>query len=159
MLCKRKIDDRPTWRPPQGQAALRSLAEVQLQAQVTRSATLDARAIGVMGVDAGLAAIVVGATPSGILGIAALAALSLSAVIGGRSLFLEGLERIGPSVAQLFVLRKISNARVLEELILRSLVSSVSANETALARREPRVVVAFVLLALAALLALAGGIY
>jgi len=120
---------------------------------------LDARAIGVMGVDAGLAAIVVGATPSGILGIAALAALSLSAVIAGRSLFLEGLERIGPSVAQLFVLRKIYNDRVLEELILRSLVSSVSANETALARREPRVVVAFVLLALAALLALAGGIY
>jgi hypothetical protein len=40
--------------------ALRSLAMVQLQVQTSRSAALDTRAIGVMGVDAAVATIVVG---------------------------------------------------------------------------------------------------
>jgi hypothetical protein len=140
-------------------SALRSLAEVQLQAQVTRSATLDARATGVMGVNAGLAAIIVGTRPSDAFGIAALAALSLSAIIAGRSLFLGGSGWMGPSVARLFALRRTYNDGTLEELILRSLVSNVNANETMLARREPRLLAAFVLLAFAALLMLAAGIY
>lgn len=158
MLRKPKTRETLMQRPPQGGVALRPLAEVQLQAQVTRSATLDARAIGVMGVDAGLAAIIV-ARPSSAIGTAALAALSLSAVIAGRSLFLGGSGWLGPSVVRLFALRDTYNDRALQELVLHSLVSNVSANEMALARREPQLLAAFVLLAFAALLTLAAGIY
>lgn len=158
MLRKPKTHETLTQRPPQGGVALRSLAEVQLQAQMTRSATLDARAIGVMGVDAGLAAIIA-ARPSSAVGTAALTALSLSAVIAGRSLFLGDGGWIGPSVARLFALRKTYYGPALDELILRSLVSNVRTNEAALARREPRLLAAFLLLAFAALLTLAGGLY
>ncbi len=46
---------------PELTAALRSLAEVQLQIQASRSATLDARAIGVIGVDAAVTTFTFGA--------------------------------------------------------------------------------------------------
>jgi hypothetical protein len=138
--------------------ALRSLAEVQLQAQVARSATLDAQAMGVMGLDAALAAILLG-RPADSIGIVALTILGLSAGIAGRSLFFDSKERIGPSVTRLLGWRDIYDDNALDEQILRSLTSTVGANEIALGRREPRLAGAFVLLALSATLVLVTGLY
>ena len=86
---------------PEFAAALRSLAEVQMQIQASRSATLDARAIGVVGVDAAVTTLILGAGIGHRATIVALAMLLLSAGIAGRCLFLGGSDEIGPSVMDL----------------------------------------------------------
>ena len=85
--------------------------------------------------------------------------LASSAGLAARSLFLEGARRVGPSVSRLLVSREIHHAACLDESILRRLAADVAANERALTRKMPRLTMAFLLLALAALLALMGVLY
>jgi hypothetical protein len=132
---------------------------MQLQAQVALAATMDARAIGIMGIDAALAAIVVSARFPNLLRIATLAALILSAGLAGRLIFLENDERIGPLVARLLALREFYDDHALEETILKGVAADVKANEHMLARGARRLAFAFVLLVLAAQLILIGSLY
>ncbi len=67
-----------------------SLAESQLQAQAARSAALDGSALGVMAVDAALAAIVIGTRGAYDLWIVALALLGLSFALAVRAERLPG---------------------------------------------------------------------
>jgi hypothetical protein len=142
---------------PELAAALRSLAEVQLQMQASRSATLDARAIGVIGVDAAVTTFIFGAGLGLQARIAALAMLGLSAGLAGRSVFLGGSDEIGPSVLGLLASSD-TDDRVLEESLLDSLAADVDANHRALAHKASRLTAAFVVLALAITIALVGGV-
>ncbi len=123
---------------PRDGSALRSLAEMQLQAQVALAATMDARAIGIMGIDAALAAIIASARFSSLLRIATMSILLLSAGLAGRLIFFENDERIGPFVARLLTLRELYDDHALEETILQSVAADVKANERMLARAARR---------------------
>jgi hypothetical protein len=144
---------------PEVAAVLRSLAEVQLQIQASRSATLDARAIGVIGFDAAVATLVFGAGLGHQPTIAALAILGLSAGIAGRSVFLGGSDEIGPSVLGLLSSNDIDDPHVLEESLLKGLAEDVQANHQALARKAPRLTASFIFLALAITIALIAGVH
>src|ERR1700730_12510968 len=78
-----------------------SLAESQLQMQTARSAALDGGALGVIAVDAGVAAIIIGARGAYDLWIVALALLGLALGLAVRTLRLPGAEETGPSVADM----------------------------------------------------------
>jgi len=159
MSPRKRKDWMPTRAPnPELAAALRSLAEVQLQIQASRSATLDAGAIGVIGVDAAVTTFIVG----GALGdqpIAALVMLGLSAGVAGRSVFLGGPDEIGPSVKSLIASDETDDSLVLEESLLNSLASDVDANHQALARKPPGLTAALVFLALAIMIAVVAGVH
>lgn len=144
---------------PEAAAALRSLAQSQLQMQASRSGTLDARAIGVIGVDAAVAAIILGAGVGPGSTAAALAMLALSAGLAGRSVFFGGSDEIGPSVANLLASGEVDDRHVLGGLLLHSLATDVRANDQALARRAPRLTAALILLTVAVGIALVVGVY
>jgi hypothetical protein len=144
---------------PEVSAALRSLAEVQLQIQASRSATLDARAIGVIGFDAAVATLVVGAGLGHRPTIAALAMLGLSAGVAGRSVFLGGSDEIGPSVLGLLTSNEIDDRSALETSLVDSLAADVQANHQALAHKAPRLTASFFFLALAITIALIAGVH
>jgi hypothetical protein len=76
----------------------RLLAMSQVQIQAARSVALDAGALGVMAVDAAVAAIVIGARGTYGLWILALVLLGCSLCVAVRTLRLPGAERTGPSV-------------------------------------------------------------
>ncbi len=139
--------------------ALRSLAESQLQIQASRSAALDASAIGVAGIDVALGGIALVDGFGQPLRLAVLALVSLSAGLAARALFLDGTPHLGPSVMRVLATRKIRTDRVLEDAILSDLGADVRANGRALARKAPYVARAFGLLTLAAMLTLAGRIH
>lgn len=139
--------------------ALRSLAESQLQIQASRSAALDAGAIAIAGIDVAVGAMVFATGSGQPLRLAALALVGLSAGLAVRALFLDGTPHLGPSVMRVLAIRKIRTDRVLENAILSALGADVRANRRALARKAPCVTRAFALLALAAMLTLAGGIH
>lgn len=140
--------------------ALRSLAEVQLQMQVARLATLDAQAIGVMAVDTATAAVVAGAGIPVIPRVAALLLLSWSAYLALRSNLLAGVERVGPSVVRLLASREFYGPdETFEELLLQKLAGDLQANERALAGKVPRLNGALISMALASVLALVGSLY
>jgi hypothetical protein len=144
---------------PELAAALRSLAETQLQMQASRSATLDARAIGVIGFNAAIATFVFNGTLGHQPKVAALAFLGLSATLAARSVFLGGADEIGPSVIRLLASTEISDGNALEPSLLDSLAADVDANQQALARKAPRLTAAFVFLALAVVIALVAGVH
>jgi len=139
--------------------ALRSLAESQLQVQASRSATLDAGAIGVMAIDVAVAAIALvarsGQPPRGIV----LVLLGLSAGLAARALFLDGTPHLGPSVTHVIAAHRTHSNRALENSILLDLAADVHANRHALARKAPWLMRAFVLLGMAATLTLAEGVH
>ena len=114
-----------------------SLAESQLQMQTSRSGALDARVLGVMAVDAALAAIVVDAGGAHHLWIAALALLCLSLGLAVAALRLAGAEATGPSVARLREDRETLDEHQLRESLLAELAKEVRANDHALARKDP----------------------
>jgi hypothetical protein len=143
---------------PRPTGALRSLALVQLQVQASRAASLDARAIGVLGVDAALAAIVGGGRLPGASQAAALAMLSLSAGLAVRCLLLDIGERMGPSLARLLTVQEASGPAAVERSILRRMAADLQANEHALTRKVPRLTGAFLFLTLAVVGALAGSV-
>lgn len=135
--------------------SLRSLAESQLQTQVSRSLALDGGAIGVMAVDAAVAAIILDTRAAHHLWIAALALLGLSVSLAVRTLRLAA-ERTGPVVANLLERRGTTDDNRFEESLLVDLAEDVLVNEEDLARKAPLFNRALTLLVLALLVELAG---
>jgi len=113
-----------------------SLAESQLQIQAARSVALDGGALGVMAVDAAVAAIVIGARGAYGLWIIALALLGLSlalAVWAGR---LPGAERTGPRVEDVLEASEIEENDELERSLLHDLATDMRINRRTLARKR-----------------------
>ncbi len=139
--------------------ALRSLAESQLQVQASRSAAVDAGAIGVMAIDVAVAAIVLVSRSPQPSPRVVLVLLGLSAGLAARALFLDGTPHLGPSVTNVLAAHGTHSNRVLEDSILSDLAADVHANRHALACKAPWLMRAFVLLAIAAILTLADGVH
>jgi hypothetical protein len=136
--------------------SLRSLAESQLQTQVSRSGTLDAGALGVVSACAAIAAIILNVRSAYHLWIAALALLGLSLGLAVRALLLQGAEEIGPLLADMLDDRATYDDETIEEALLKDLSTETLANEQALARKDPLLAGAVTLLVIAILLEFAG---
>jgi hypothetical protein len=133
-----------------------SLAESQLQMQTARSAALDGGALGVIAVDAGVAAIIVGTRGAYDLWIAALAMLGLALALAVRALRLPGAEQTGPSVAEIHNARDTQADLRLEDVLFKGLAEDVHSNEQALARKGPLFDRALTFLVLAIVIELVG---
>jgi hypothetical protein len=134
-----------------------SLAESQLQMQTARSAALDGGVLGVIAVDAGVAAIVIGTRGAYELWIVAMVLLGLSLGLAVRTLRLPGAEETGPSVADMREAREGNDdEHELEESVLEDLARDIQINEQALARKGPLFDRALTFLVLAILVELAG---
>ncbi len=132
-----------------------SLAEGQLQTQVSRSGTLDASALGVVSACAAIAAIVLGVRSAHHLWIAALVLLGLSLGLAVYALLLPGAEQNGPSVTEMLDARARNDDETVEETLLEDLAAETFTNERALARKDPPLAWAVALLVLAIVLELA----
>ncbi|MGH2902845.1 MAG: hypothetical protein ACRDK7_04575 [Solirubrobacteraceae bacterium] len=133
-----------------------TLAESQLQMQTSRSAALNTGALGVMAIDAALAAIVIDTGGDHALWIAALALLAMSLALAARTLRLAGAKRTGPSVARIHEACATEDHRRLEESLLNDLTEDIFINEQALARKASLFDRAQTLLLLAIVIELAG---
>jgi hypothetical protein len=133
-----------------------SLAESQLQMQTARFAALDGGALGVMAVDAGVAAIVIGTRGAYYLSILAILLLGCSFSLAMRALRLPGAEQTGPSVAAMREAREGKDDNELEGLVLEDLARDVEINDQALVRKGPLFDRALIFLVLAILVELAG---
>jgi hypothetical protein len=141
---------------PRFAECLRLLAVSQLQAQVSRSGTLDAGALGVMAVDAAVAAIVIGTRGTYDLWIVALALLGLSLSVAVRILLGPGAKQNGPLVVDMLDARASNDDAYLEEVLLEDLAAETLANEQALSRKDPMITWAVALLLLAIVIELLG---
>jgi hypothetical protein len=141
---------------PRFAESLRLLAASQLQTQVSRSGTLDAGALGVMAVDAAVAAIVVDTRGTYDLWIVALALLWLSLAVAVWTLLGPGAKQNGPLVADMLDARASNDDAYLEEVLLKDLAAETLANEQALARKDPMIAWALALLVLAIAIGLLG---
>jgi hypothetical protein len=112
-----------------------SLAESQLQTQAARSASVDAGALGVMTVDAGVAAIVIGVRGGYDLWILALALLGLSLGLAVRVVRTPGAERPGPLIEHVLDASDSKDDNELELELLRDLAADMRINRRALARK------------------------
>jgi hypothetical protein len=111
---------------------------------------LDATAIGVVGVDAALAAIIASAAESfHQLWALALASLAISVGFALRALMLRGAERVGPIVAHILDDRTMHTDEMLEEWLVEDLATDMLANQRVLARKMPLVRGALISLAVA----------
>jgi hypothetical protein len=137
---------------------LRLLVASQLQIQAARSVALDGGALGVMAVDAGVAAIIIDTRGAYALWIVALVLLVLSLGVAVLTLRLPGAEDTGPSVADMRQARDTKDDRKLEEWLLNDLTEDIETNEQALARKDPLLARAVTLLVLAIILELAAGV-
>jgi hypothetical protein len=136
--------------------SLRSLAECQLQMQTVRSAALDGGALGVMAVDAGVAAIVIGIRSRYDLWILGLILLGLSLSLAVHTLRLPGAEQTGPVIDYIQRARRENDEHQLEESLLEDLVKDIRTNRQALARKAPLFDQALTSLVLAVVIELAG---
>ncbi len=135
--------------------SLRSLAESQLEMQMARSGTFDLGALGIVSVCATIAAIVLGirsAHPPWMEAIV-LILLALALGLAMRVLLLPGAQ-VGPPVTGLLDAHATNDDETIEEWLLEDLASDTLANEQALARKDPLLSIAAVLLVLAIALAL-----
>jgi hypothetical protein len=135
---------------------LRSLAECQLQMQTVRSAALDGGALGVMAVDAGVAAIVIGSRGGYDLWILALVLLGLSLSLAVHTLRLPGAEQTGPVVEEIQEAHRSNDEHQLEESLLEDLAKDIRTNRQTLARKAPLFDQALTSLVLAITIELAG---
>jgi hypothetical protein len=133
-----------------------SLAESQLQTQVSRSGTLDLGSLGVVSACAAIAAIVLGVRSADHLWIAALVLLVLALGMAVRALLLPGARQIGPPVTDILDARARNDDKTIEEGLLKDLAAETAANKQALARKDPLFFAAVTLLVLAIALELAG---
>lgn len=133
-----------------------SLAVGQLQMQTSRSGALDAGALGVMAVDAALAAIVIDHGAIRSLGIAALVMLGLSLGLAARSLLLPDARGIGPTISAARRSRTAESDVAVEESLLDDLAEKITINEQALIAKAPLCDWALRLLLLAIAMALVG---
>jgi hypothetical protein len=136
--------------------SLRSLAEGQLQTQVSRSGTLDVSALGVVSACAAIVAIVLGVRSAHHLWIAALILLVLSLGLALRALRLPGAEQTGPLIAGMLDARASKDDAYLEDILLEDLAAETLVNEQAIARKDLLLARAVTLLVLAIVLELAG---
>lgn len=136
--------------------SLRSLAEGQLQTQVSRSGTLDVSALGVVSACAAIAAIVLGVRSAHHLWIAALVLLVLSLTLALRALRLPGAEQTGPLVTDILDARAANDDETIEQDLLEDLAAETLANEQAIARKDLLLAKAVTVLVLAIALELAG---
>jgi len=134
----------------------RLLAASQLQIQAARSVALDASALGVMAVDAAVAAIVIGAREAYDLWILALVGLGCSLGLAVQSLRLPGAERIGPSIADTPEAPESEDEHSPADSLLNDLAQHIETNEHALDSKESPFDRALTFLVLAIVLALAG---
>jgi hypothetical protein len=137
---------------------LRSLAVSRLQRQAAHSGALDARTLGVLALDAGVAAIIIilGARGAYDLWIVALVLLGLSLGLAIKTLRLPGAEQIGPFIGDVLNARKTQDDRTLEEWLLNDLTDDVETNDEALARKARLFDQALTFLVLAILVELTG---
>jgi hypothetical protein len=133
-----------------------SLAEGQLQTQVSRSGTLDASALGVVSACVAVAAIVLGVRSTHHLWIGALVLLAVSIGVAVRALFLPGAKQIGPLVADVLDARQARDDEDLEQTLLDDLATETLANQHALRRKNLLLTEAVVLFVLAIVLELVG---
>lgn len=135
---------------------LSSLAESQLQIQMSRSAALDAGALGVMGVDVAVAAIILAVGSADYLWVAALLLLCISLGVAIRVLRLAGAEQTGPLVANVLAERDSYEDGKLEESVLERLAAETLGNRRALTRKAPLLDRALISLVLAIAVEMAG---
>ena len=133
-----------------------SLAESQLQTQISRSGALDASALGVMAIDAAVAAIIFATRGVYDLWIVALTLLGLSLGVAVRILLSPGAKRNGPLVADMLDARAGNDDEIIEEVLLKELAAETLANERALALKDPLIAWAVALQILAIALELTG---
>lgn len=138
---------------------LRSLAESQLQIQASRSAALDAGALGVVSVDVAVAALILTARPAHHLWIVALILLALSLGLAVHTLLLTGTQETGPLVAYVLAERETRDDDILEESLLEDLAANTLANTQTLAHRGSLFSRALVLLVLTIVVELAGRLH
>jgi hypothetical protein len=112
-----------------------SLAESQLQTQAARSVALDASALGVMAVDAGVAAIIIGARGAYDLWILALALLVMSFGLAVRAGRLPGAEETGPLIDDVLQASETGEDDELERSLLHDLATDMRTNRRTLARK------------------------
>jgi hypothetical protein len=141
---------------PRFAESLRSLAEGQLQTQMSRSGTLDTSALGVVSACSAIAAIVLGIHSAHHLWLAALILLVLSLGLALDALRRPGAEQNGPLVADMLDARASNDDGYLEDILLKDLAAETLANEQAIARKDRLLAWAVVLLVLAIALELAG---
>jgi hypothetical protein len=130
-------------------AALRLLAQSQLQGQAIRSTALDTTAVGVIGVDAAFAALIASTKLFHQIWSVALASIAMSAVLALCALLVEGAERVGPIVADILDDRALHSDDVLEQWLVEDLATEMLVNQKVLVRKAPLVTGAFALLAMA----------
>jgi hypothetical protein len=127
-----------------------------MQTQVSRSGTLDLGALGVVSACAAIAAIILSVRSAHHLWIAALVLLVLALVLAARALLLPGAAQIGPPLAKMLDARASNDDETIEEDLLEDLATETSANNQALARKDPLFFAAVTLLVLAIAFELAG---
>lgn len=132
-----------------------SLAESQLQMQTARSVALDASALGVMAVDATLAAIVL-STGRTHLWLTALSLLSLSFLLAAGVPSLPRAGKTGPFAPDMFDALETRDDRELKTLFVTEVSADMRMNRGALARKTPLFNAALTFLVLAITVDLTG---
>lgn len=139
-------------------SSLQSLAQCQLQIQVSRAAGLDASAVGTMGVDAAIAASLIGAGSPTLPTLAALVLLCVSFAVVSIVLLMEEADDVGPRVGAVIARREDRLDEELVQDVLHDLAHRVTANQRALECKEPQLAAALLLTLLSVFLALVGQI-
>jgi hypothetical protein len=128
----------------------------RLQRQTARSGALDGRVLGVILLDALLAATITIGAGVYELWILALVLLGLSFGFAFKALRNPGAEQIGPCIGDVLKARETYDDRTIREWLLDDLIDDVESNERALARKGPLIGRALTFLVLAVLVELAG---
>jgi hypothetical protein len=128
----------------------------RLQRQTARSGALDGRALGVIYLDALLAATLTVGAGVYELWILALVLLGLSFGFAFKALRNPGAEQIGPCIGDVLKARETHDDRTIRAWLLDDLIDDVEANEQALASKGPLIGRALTFLVLAVLVELAG---
>ena len=128
----------------------------RLQRQTARSGALDGRVLGVILLDALLAATITIGAGVYELWILALVLLGLSFGFAFKALRNPGAEQIGPCIGDVLKARETYDDRTIREWLLDDLIDDVESNEQALARKGPLIGRALTFLVLAVLVELAG---
>lgn len=139
--------------------SLQSLAESQLQSQLSRRAALDATAAAIMGLDAVIAAAIGGVGAQNGLSTAAVALLGLSFSIVATVLLTRGADDMGPLVTEVMARRSARSDQELVVDLLDDLAARIAANQLALSRKEPRITAGLVLTLIGVLAVIVGQLH
>jgi hypothetical protein len=140
-------------------SSLQSLAECRLQIQTSRAAALYAGAVGLMGVDVTVAALIVAVRGATDLWLLALAGTCVAFAGASTALLMRDAGHIGPSIAEVMARWDAGSDHDLVREILDDLSARVLANQQALGRKEPRLANALMLTLVAVLVELASQLH